>query len=71
LSIYCGEDRAVHLVEATRIDLEQFQRAQSTSRRHYRRLIDLGEIPHPPQQTICNPCRAARGLSLLKIRSEP
>jgi hypothetical protein len=57
---YRGEDRAVHLVEATRIDLEQFQRAQGHFARHYRRLIDLGEIPHPPQQTICNPWRAAR-----------
>ena len=57
---YRGENRAVHLVKATRIDLKQLRRAQGHFAGHHRQLIDLGKIAHAPQQPVGDPRRPAR-----------
>src|SRR5208282_389256 len=60
---YRTENRAVHLVEAGRVDFEQFERAQRDFARHDRRLVDLREVAHAPQQAVGDARRPARARS--------
>src|SRR5208337_1116193 len=57
---YRGQDRAVHLVEAARVDIEQLQRRKRDFARYDPRLVDLGEVAHPAQQAVDDARRAAR-----------
>src|SRR5208282_254341 len=57
---YCAENRAVHLVEAGRVDLEQLERAQRNLAGDHRRLVDLREVADAAQQAVDDSRRAAR-----------
>jgi hypothetical protein len=45
---YRCQDRAVHFVKATRVDLEQLGRAQGNFASHDRQLVDPSEIADAP-----------------------
>ena len=60
-----AEDRAIHLIEACRIDFEQLQSGQRDLARDDRRFINLREVPHAAQQSIGDSRRPARSRSEL------
>src|SRR5208337_1808722 len=57
---YRAENRAVHLVEACRVDFEQLESAERDFARDDRRFVDLREVADAPQQAVGDSRRSAR-----------